>query len=46
MINNVYELGLELNCNELFVLKDKEHMKNKIIRNIIMNKCSSIWSLI
>ena len=42
MIENIYQLAYELNCNELSVLKDKEHMQSEIVKEIMGKKCYSI----
>jgi len=39
MIENSYQMVYELNCNELYVLKNKEHLRDGKIRKNIQKKC-------
>ncbi len=40
MIEDQYQMIDELNCEELYFLKGKEHFKNKGILYKIANKCN------
>lgn len=39
MIETIYQLVYGLNCNELEVLKRKEHLRGSFMQNLIEYKC-------
>ena len=43
MIENVYELADELSCDELYLLRDREHMKSSTIKYIMSKKCDVVY---
>ncbi len=40
MINDTYQMVSELKCDELYFLRKKNHMKGKIVKTMLENKCS------
>jgi len=39
MINDIYQLINELECNELYVLRNREHFRNRVTKIMVENKC-------
>ena len=39
MINDLYQMIGDLHCQDLYVLKNKEHFRNKVTKKLIKNKC-------
>ena len=41
MIKNIYQLAYELNCNELYFLRERKHMQGEIVKGIMKKRCEA-----